>query len=38
VQVWTIDDPNEMRQFKNDKEVDAIMTDDPALLESVINE
>ena len=38
VQVWTIDDPIEMRQFKNDKEVDAIMTDDPALLESVINE
>jgi len=38
VQVWTVNDPEEMRWLINEMKVDGIMTDDPELLEEVINE
>jgi len=37
VQIWTINDPVEMRAWL-DMGVDGVMTDDPALLESIIRE
>lgn len=38
VQVWTVNDPEEMRWLIDEMKVDGIMTDDPGLLEHVINE
>jgi len=38
VQIWTINDPDEMRWLMDEKKVDGIMTDNPELLEGVINE
>lgn len=38
VQVWTINDADEMRSLIDDYKVDGIMSDNPILLESVINE
>ncbi|MCD6569155.1 MAG: glycerophosphodiester phosphodiesterase [Deltaproteobacteria bacterium] len=38
VQIWTINDPDEMRWLMDEKKVDGIMTDNPELLEAVINE
>jgi len=38
VQVWTVNDPAEMRWLADEMKVDGIMTDDPQLLEEVIKE
>ncbi len=38
VQVWTINDADEMRTLIDDYKVDGIMSDNPVLLESVVNE
>ena len=38
VQVWTVNDPEEMRWLIHQMKVDGIMTDDPGLLEHVIKE
>ncbi|MEA3222263.1 MAG: glycerophosphodiester phosphodiesterase [Thermodesulfobacteriota bacterium] len=38
VQIWTVNDPDEMRRLMDEKKVDGIMTDNPELLEAVINE
>ena len=38
VQVWTVNDPAEMRWLADEMKVDGIMTDDPLLLEEVIRE
>jgi glycerophosphoryl diester phosphodiesterase len=37
VQVWTINDPDDMRLYR-DMGVNGIMTDDPAMLETILNE
>lgn len=37
VQVWTVNDPGEMRWLIEDLNVDGIMTDNPAILEAVLN-
>ncbi|RLF56449.1 MAG: hypothetical protein DRN27_09620 [Thermoplasmata archaeon] len=37
VQVWTVNDPDEMRWLMDDVGVDGIMSDNPELLESVIH-
>ena len=38
VQVWTVNDPAEMRWLADEMKVDGVMTDDPQLLEEVIKE
>jgi glycerophosphoryl diester phosphodiesterase len=38
VQVWTVNDPAEMRWLVDEMKVDGIMTDDPRLLEEVVKE
>ena len=38
VQVWTVNDPAEMRWLAEEMKVDGLMTDDPQLLEEVIRE
>jgi len=38
VQVWTVNDPAEMRWLACEMKVDGLMTDDPQLLEDVIRE
>jgi glycerophosphoryl diester phosphodiesterase len=38
VQVWTVNDPVEMRWLANEMKVDGIMTDHPPSLEEVIKE
>lgn len=38
VQVWTVNDPEEMRWLADEMKVAGIMTDDPGLLQEVINE
>ena len=38
VQVWTVNDPAEMRWLADEMKVAGIMTDDPGLLEQVIKE
>ena len=38
VQVWTINDPDEMRWLMHEVKVDGIMTDNPELLEQILNE
>lgn len=38
VQVWTVNDPEEMRWLIEEKKVDGIMSDNPETLEGVIDE
>ena len=38
VQVWTVNDPAEMRWLADEMKVSGIMTDDPGLLQEVISE
>lgn len=38
VQVWTVNDPDEMRWLIDEKKVDGIMSDNPLLLEEIITE
>jgi len=38
VQVWTVNDPEEMRWLADEMKVSGIMTDDPGLLQGVISE
>jgi glycerophosphoryl diester phosphodiesterase len=38
VQVWTVNDPEEMRWLAVEMKVAGIMTDDPGLLQEVISE
>ncbi|MCP4114740.1 MAG: glycerophosphodiester phosphodiesterase [Desulfobacteraceae bacterium] len=37
VQVWTVNDPGDMEWLINDLKVDGIMTDNPAVLEALLN-